>query len=224
MARDIFFWSKWSPHVGNAITIATGIPVLSAAIAGVWAYLAPSNGLAVALVTLASFMMALWCCIGFLWLRDRSKQASYSQHLSLDAQYGLLVDTITMTRDAKNPTAEWLVKVVFRNILEFPIKMVVIEERLIIENRAPDIMIEEYKYPIIIHRQTITKNLPLYSKGLLPDKDTLTGMLYFRAKYGHPDGDFTRLATRYYNITMRKPKQLLGVLQDSFVVPFDVRV
>ena len=95
MALDFLGWSKWSPHVGNAVTIVTGIPFVIAAGAALWAYLSPSKGLAVALVALAAFMMALWCCIGFLWIRDRSKPASPIQTVPVrDCAWGLEIGLI----------------------------------------------------------------------------------------------------------------------------------
>ena len=104
MARDSLGWSKWLPHLSDAITIALGVPAVIGGIAGVWAYIAPSNaGLTVTLIALAAFMMALWACIGIIWLRDRAiRQDPNKERKLLDCAWGIRVDGVLLGRDVSN--------------------------------------------------------------------------------------------------------------------------
>jgi hypothetical protein len=71
----------------NAITIALGIRAVLSGIAGWWAII-NHRGLFPAVNALAVFMMALWCCIGFVWLRDRGNAG----RRVLDSAWGLIID------------------------------------------------------------------------------------------------------------------------------------
>jgi magnesium-transporting ATPase (P-type) len=107
MAIDPLHWSKWSPHVGNAITIATGIPTVIGMLAGLWAYVSLSGPpIVLAIVALAVFMMTLWCCIGVLWLVNRSRNSSFGDPRLVDCSWGLRVDSAALCHDVANTKAE----------------------------------------------------------------------------------------------------------------------
>lgn len=195
MAKDFWGWAKWSPHLGNAITIATGFPVVISALAGLWAYLS-GRGLSVALVTLAVFMMSLWCCIGFLWLRDRANSQGGSPNL--DCSWSLRVDAALLNRDSSNPDLEWQVSIQLRNVLAWPIKIDTIHTHVEIENIVPGTTID-YKVPAVLTAgAVVSQNLPAYRRGGLPDRDRYKGRIELVIRYGHPDYGYSRIMTRKF--------------------------
>jgi hypothetical protein len=139
-------YRKWSSHLGNAITIATGVPVVMSAIAGIWAYLS-GPGLPIAIVVLAVFMMTLWCCIGFLWLRDRTK--SQSAATQLDCSWGLRVDGAFLTRDVTSAEFEWQVALQLRNVLSWPVRIDTMRTYLEIESVVPNTRID-VQVPVVL--------------------------------------------------------------------------
>ncbi|WP_428483518.1 hypothetical protein [Rhodopila sp.] len=212
MAMDPFGWSKWSSHLGNAITIATGIPALSSVVAGLWAYLVGA-GISIFLVVLAAFTMTLWCCIGILWLKDRAQ--SIGRRPALDCSWGLRVDAAFLNRDVTS-NFEWQVVIQFRNVLDWPIRVDTIKTFVEIENVTPSTQME-YKIPVVLTKGSTTgQNLPPYIKGALPDKERYKGKIDLFIRYGHPDYGYSRLMTRKFIFEIivkpQAPPGMQGVL------------
>jgi hypothetical protein len=199
MVFDPFGWSKWSPHLGNAITIALGIPTMTGILAGAWAYMSGS-GLSVAMVILAVFMMTLWCCIGILWLRDRAGLGeSRKGRRGADCAWGLRVEFVILSRDiAPSAFAEWQIQVGISNQLAWPLRVGVISHSVVIENIVPSLAAEKTPPPILMPNQTLSMNLPGYKRDEIAEKDRWKGIIDFSVKYGHPDGNYTRIMTRKY--------------------------
>lgn len=210
MAKDILGWTKWSPHLGNAITIVLGVPAMIGIAAGWWAYLAPSSGLVVAMIDLAAFMMTLWSCIGFLWLKDRNR-VRYGV-ATLDCSWGLRFDGAFLNHNPNNDL-EWQVRIVVRNSMPFPIRGDIIEQRIIIEGRVPDVKMEAKPFPFVLGPGEATQiAYPPYKKGTLPDLEMFKGEIDFSGRYGHPDGPYTRVAIRRFAFhAIVKPPALPGL-------------
>ena len=191
---DFLGWSKWSPHVSNAIAIVTFIPILSGIMAGVWAYLSGA-GLSVALAVLAVFVMTLWSCIGILVLIDRHRREADAR--LVDCSWGLRVDSATLIREVLHPQLEWQLNIQVRNVRSIPLKMDVLETRLVIENIVPTGTFEHSGIPFILRPgETCIVNFPGYRHGALPEKDRFAGIVDVRVRYGYPDGPYTRVMTR----------------------------
>lgn len=198
MAKDIFHWSQWSPHLGNAIAIATFVPTVIAGVAGLWAFLSPSGGLVVALIALAAFMMALWACIGMIWLRDRAaRQDPHKIRKLLDCSWGLRVDGAFLNRDiSESSGGEWQISVQIRNTLNWPLRVDIVQHDAVIENIISDQILEN-KIPFIaLPNQSIGIYFPSYKKTVLPDKERFKGKINLNLRYGHPDGEYSRVMTR----------------------------
>jgi hypothetical protein len=191
MAKDFLGWSKWSSHLSNAITIATGIPLMTGAVAGLWAYMSGA-GLSVVLVALSVFMMTLWCCIGFLWLRDRAKSEARGP---LDCSWGLRVDGAFLNRDFSG-VYEWQVSLQLRNVLGWPLKAEVMKTYAEIENIVPNNKMEINLPAVLTAGAVININLPPYGRSILPDKDRYKGRIEITMRYGHPDFGYSRIMTR----------------------------
>lgn len=195
MAKDFFGWSRWSPHVGNAITIVGGVPIMSALGTAIWAYLSPSRGLEVALVALAAFMMTLWCCIGYIWITDRRKQAKEPVIMSAwDCAWAIRITAAFLVRDLGPQNSEWQIFLHIRNSKNIPIKIDIVEQKCIIENMVPDVKLEIIGIPHVIGPyETFQINYPSYRKGVLPDKDRFSGEIDLIARYGYPDSGYSRI-------------------------------
>jgi hypothetical protein len=201
MAKDFLGWSKWSPHLGNAITIATGVPVVIAMATAAWASISPSRGLFVALAALAAFMMALWCCIGFLWLRDRMRPMQPIQTVPLrDCSWGLDIASIMLNYDPGSPHFEWMFFFVFVNSLTWPIRLFV-DELQIDLSQTHAVGTPFPSSGIVINRSTsMPISLSGFRPGMLSSSPDMNGMAYIRGRYGHPDDGYSRVFTRRFRI------------------------
>jgi hypothetical protein len=198
MAIDLFGWSKWSPHLGNAITIATGIPVVSGLAVGAWASLS-GTGLSVLMVSLAVAMMTLWCCIGFLWLRDRSHSSDRMRNI--DCSWALRVDAAYLCHEVGNPAVEWQLQMNLRNSRNLPLRVDILENNITLENMVPTEKMEYTGIPCIVGPgETFTLNFPSYRPGSLPDKERFIGNVDLRVRYGYPDGPYSRVMTRRFRL------------------------
>jgi hypothetical protein len=196
MAIDPFRWSRWSPHLGNAITIALGIPVVISSIAGWWAYVSGA-GLSIAFVILAAFMMSLWCSIGILWLMDRAEKTSPDNARLIDCSWGLRIDALDLTRDLGNPNGEWQVRLILRNAKTVTLKAATMHRMLTIEGMVPTEKLEYSGFPYIVGPgEAFGFYLPAYKSGVLPAKERYRGEIDVSFRYGHVDGNYTRKMTR----------------------------
>ncbi len=219
MAKDFFGWSRWSPHLGNAITIATGFPVVIGMLAGLWAYFSGA-GLHVALVGLASFVMSLWSYIGILWLIDRTNNAaSISKNFSSCA-WGLRFDSAILNRDPGMPDFEWQIKAMLRNSKPFPIRIDYLEQRVVIENRVPDTKLSLVGVPIVIGAgEASILNFPAFSRNNFPDKDRINGEMLITARYGKPDEQYSRVTTKRFGFNaLIRPSAQSGIPVDMFPI------
>ena len=146
------------------------------------------------MVALAAFMMTLWCCIGFLWLRDRTK----SQTSGLDCSWGLRVDAAFLNRDISSADFDWQVTLQLRNVLNWPLKIETLKTHLEIESIVPSGKIDFNVPAILTAGATANQNYPPYQKGKLPDKDRYKGRIELIIRYRHPDFGYSRIMTRKF--------------------------
>ena len=190
-----------------------GIPVsaLSASALGIWGWLASYGALSVVLIFLFSFASILWSIIGIVWLVQRTQGQARGRYALLDASWGVRVDGGMMIISDINPASECSVGIKLRNALDFPIMVEFIDEYIGINDLVPDMVSQEQSFPLVINsKDTLIKNFRAYRKGKLlaqffekPDElFRLEGIISFKAKYGHPDVGFSRVATRDYSFSV----------------------
>ena len=155
--------------------------------------------------------MALWCCLGFLWLKDRNRSLK-STPIPLDCSWGLRIDGAILNYNASNEL-EWQLRLLIRNSRAFPIRGDITEQRLIIEGRVPDVKMERSLFPFVLGPGEVTHvAFPPYKKGTLPDIETFKGEIDFSVRYGHPDGPYTRQAIRRFGFeAIVKAPQIPGL-------------
>lgn len=200
MSFEFLRWSKWSPHAGNAITIATGIPTISSIIAWVWAHVT-GNDLSTFVVVLAVFAMTLWCCVGVIWLRDRGAVMSSRKGRSAsECAWGLRAESVVLGHDI-SPTAaaQWQFSILLLNQLKWPIRVEVEVQHLVVEHRTPKTTLNNAPPHILMPGQGININYPGYKTEELPAQERWQGDIDFSLKYGHPDGPFTRRMVRKFS-------------------------
>lgn len=72
-----------------------------------------------------------------------------------------------------------------------------VDRRCVIESVIPNVKMEREPFPmVLLGGQGITTIFPPYKKGSLPDKEFFSGEIDVVIKYGHPDGDYSRIMTR----------------------------
>ena len=206
MANGIFSWSKWSPHLGNAITIATGVPVVLSMIAGVWAHLSGS-GLSIAMVVIAVFMMSLWCCIGVIWLSDRAKSLSNKYvRADYDCSWSLTVEYPQIQKDAHTPLAEYQFRVHLINTSTYPIKYVVQEATTTLVNRVPKSTANLYTPGVLARLGGATRvSFSPYEKGMIVESGFQEGTGRLIVLYGHPSVGYSRKMIKEFRIKTRFP-------------------
>ncbi len=130
-------WTERTSFLSNAVTIAVGLPALISSVAGLWAYFSPKS-ISIVLVMLFVFLSTLWCCIGFLWLRDRKIRVDpHTGRQSLDCSWGLVVESAFIGID-QNSTISVQISIHLRNMLTWPLRADVLLRSVVIENRTPD--------------------------------------------------------------------------------------
>ncbi|HJS87439.1 MAG TPA: hypothetical protein VJ779_18450 [Acetobacteraceae bacterium] len=188
---------SWLAHASNAVNILTAIPTAAvmSAVGFIAALVKDMGVLTAVLVFFFIFVSALWSFIGIVWLFDQSKKARGGG--LVDYAWALRVETVILNRDAGNHNAEWQVRVVLRNASSVPLRIDLIEQRLVVENVVPDTKLETSGIPFVVGpRDAMQINFPCYKRNSFPDKDRVQGQIDLIARYGYPDGPYTRIMIR----------------------------
>ncbi len=203
MVRDFLGWSKWSPHLGNAITIGLGLPTVTGFIAGWWAYWAPNSGLVAAEAALAVFVMALWAAIGMIWLRDRAKQLSPKFVVAdYDCSWSVTIEQAFLTKDPTNLDAKYQLKIFIVNQSEIPIQYYIDGAEVQLNNCIPPNKGNRFVPGILARWGGRTRvYFPSFENGQLPESGRLRGSGKLILKYGHPSVGFSRLTTYQFDIS-----------------------
>jgi hypothetical protein len=217
MARDILWWSKWSPHVGNALTIWGGLPLIMSAFAGVWADLS-KPGLSVFLVIVFVFTMALWACIGLVWLRERKRGPTVGQ--IPDFAYGIVLDGFVFNFDPSNPTYSHALTFEIKNLVDTPIKCEYFNAHIHIANQvSPDANKGPGPTKCILPRKGGVRLYPPgFPPGVLNFGARTMGDFECQIRYGHPDGEFTRILTRKISLEIVENALPFPMLPKTYTV------
>ena len=190
---------RWFNHIANTLTLAQFlVPAGAAVVTAAWGWTTAWGYLPLALAALFVFSASLWSWIGIVWLLDRANRLDPTKgKTAIDCSWGIRLDNAIFNQDIGNPDAEWQMKLHIRNVIQIPLKIDILERKLVIEGRVPDIKMELPAFPAILVPGEVTQiNFPPYKKGTLPDKDRLMGEIDISIRYGYPDGPYTRLAIR----------------------------
>ncbi len=196
MPRDIFYWSKWSPHVGNAVGIISGIPFIAGLIAAAWAFLYSSKNLENIILLLVAFTMIMWSYIGLLWLSDRRTPKKPVEMLAIrDCSWSLSIGQSNLIFDPGNGKAEWTYTITFYNTLHFPIRVKIDYVDLKMEKvvgNSPDN--EKTSGFIIPPKGYAIAYIGSFDTGMIIPKRSMSGSIHIIASYGHPEDGYSRSA------------------------------
>jgi hypothetical protein len=211
MAKDILGWSKWSPHIGNAITIL-GLPTVTAIGASLWQWIAPSKGLGIAVVALAAFMMMCVICVCVLWLRDRSRslQGDFSAP-DYDCSWAIHCQECYVSKDALNPETRYQFRMFLVNNSEYPIRYFVEKAEIEMDNHVPKSKETAFVPGVLPRWGGRTRiNFPAFSHDQLPELGVVRGHMTLVVRYGHPSSAYSRLTTKSgrVKVQMSNPSNL----------------
>ena len=187
------FWA-FTQNASALITIGTALPLIVSVGAVIWGHMDKLPGLALSVLGLGVFMTVLWSYIGILSL---IKSASKGSKYDLDCSWGLIIDLIHLSRDVQNPNAEWQIRLRVRNKLDWPLKLMLTEFRVEIENVTPTSSSLGAPFHQVITAKDVTGVISSpYKRGTLPDKERFEGKIDVQIHYGHPDAGYSRTMVR----------------------------
>ena len=202
MPKDFLYWSRWSPHLSNAISIATIIPIIVGTISGVYAYLYNIKSIIVVISILAGFTMALWSCIGLIWLKDRNKpKAPVKAMLVRDCAWGLDITSIAMhyvPEVVVDDLHEWSFSFYFRNHLSWPVRISIEEARIIINQMAP--IVELGSGFILQANSNAILYMGHFKRHQFAFPNKINEELYIKAIYGHPEDGYSRVMVKNFEL------------------------
>lgn len=202
MPKDFLYWSKWSPHLSNAISIATAIPIIVGAISGIYAYLNNIGSITIAIYVLVGFTMTLWSCIGLIWLKDRSKpRMPVKTMLIRDCAWGLDITSVAMHYVPEimiDDLHEWSFSFFFKNHLSWPVRISIEEARIIINHMTPIVELESGF--IIQANSNALLYMGYFKRNQFAFTNRINGELYIKAIYGHPEDGYSRVMVKKFEL------------------------
>jgi hypothetical protein len=188
----LFFFHQW-------VLITSALLAIGSAF---WTWSVEKSYLPVFLVGLGVFVATIWGLNGIVWLQ-RQKRPS-KQRVSFDYNYGLALETVHPSLDADNVDNHLEFRLVFRNVANGPIKLLVETFSAVIEDRMAN---TKPGQSVIIPRASSLTIFPgggFNEKAYDGFKTRTSGTITFSILYGHPEYGYSRKAEKTVSVELFK--------------------